>query len=188
MKKTLIILICLPFIVFSQKIDKFNLDIARELGHCYDKLTPISDDADGHSPLCSDSSVRVFFLEPDYYCVYNEARGWCGSCGCSMNIYKRDNHKYINKGQICCIGVDINQPLADYIIIKDQIKKLHCCPGFSGKLRLINDTIRLYEIISYNHNIIRDEDHPLDCEYNDSLWIQKEWKKAEEPYFFPNQN
>jgi len=73
MKKTLIILICLPFIVFSQKIDKFNLDIARELGYCYDKLTPVSDDVDRHSPLCSDSSVRVFFLEPDYYCVYNQA-------------------------------------------------------------------------------------------------------------------
>ena len=58
----------------------------------------------------------------------------------------------------------------------------------SGKLRLINDTIRLYEIMSYNHNIFRDEEHPLDCEYNDSLWIKKEWKKAEEPYFYPNQN
>ena len=76
MKRTLFIFLCFPFIVFSQKSDKFNLDIARELGHCYDKLTPIPDDADGHNPLCSDSSVRVFFLEPDYYCVYNEALGY----------------------------------------------------------------------------------------------------------------
>ena len=177
MKKLIYFVLLFPLITYSQNSDIYNLDIARELGECYDKLAPIEGDPEYNYPLCSDSTVRVFFLEPDYYCVYNEAIGWCGSCGCSMEIYKRDNHKYINKGQICCIGVDIDQPLADYIIIKDQIKKLHCWPGFSGKLRLINDTIQLYEIISYNHNIIRNKEHYFDCEYNDSLWILNEWSK-----------
>ena len=188
MKKLLLILFCIPHLSITQNLDPYHLDIARELNYCYDKLTSIEGDPEYDYPLCSDSAVRVFFLEPDYYCVYNEALGWCGSCGCSMRIYKRDNHKYIKKGQIGCIGVDIDQPIADYIIIKDQIKKLHCWPGFSGKLGLINDTIRLYEIMSYNHNIIRDKEHSSDCFYNDSLWILKEWKKSEGPYFYPNQN
>ena len=154
-----------------------DLDIARELGACYDELTPIEGDPEYYYPLCSDSAVRVFFLEPDYYCVYNDAIGWCGSCGCHMDLYKRENDKYIDKGSIWCIGVDLNQPIEDYIIIRDQIKKSHCWPYFSGKLGLINDTIQLYEIISYDHAIFRDEEHPLDCEYNDSLLILKEWRK-----------
>ena len=34
----LLIILCLPFIGLSQNIDKYNLDIARELGECYDKV------------------------------------------------------------------------------------------------------------------------------------------------------
>ena len=176
MKKLIYFVLLFPLITYSQNRDIYNLEIARELGECYDKLTPIEDDPEYNYPLCSDSAVRVFFLEPDYYCVYNEAIGWCGSCGCHMGLYKRDNDKYIYKGTIWCIGVDMDQPIEDYIIIKDQIKKSHCWPYFSGKLALINDTIQLLEIISYDHAIFRDEDHPLDCEYNDSLFILKEWR------------
>ena len=177
MKKLIYFVLLFPLITYSQNSDIYNLDIARELGECYDKLAPIEGDPEYNYPLCSDSTVRVFFLEPDYYCVYNEAIGWCGSCGCHMGLYKRDNDKYIDKGSIWCIGVDLNQPIEDYIIIRDQIKKSHCWPYFSGKLGLINDTIQLYEIISYDHAIFRSEDHPLDCEYNDSLLILKEWRK-----------
>jgi hypothetical protein len=177
MKKLIYFVLLFPMITYSQNRDIYNLDIARELGFCYDKLTPIEGDPEYNYPLCSDSAVRVFFLEPDYYCVYNDAIGWCGSCGCHMDLYKRENDKYIDKGSIWCIGVDLNQPIEDYIIIRDQIKKSHCWPYFSGKLGLINDTIQLYEIISYDHAIFRDEDHPLDCEYNDSLLILKQWGK-----------
>ena len=177
MKKLLYFLLLFPIITYSQNRDMFNLDIARELGACFDELTPIEDDPEYYYPLCSDSGVRVFYLEPNYYCVYTDAIGYCGSCGCQIDLYRKDNDMYKDIGSIFCIGVDINQPLADYIIIKDQIKKMHCWPYFEGKIGLINDSLQLYEIISYTHYIIRDEEHSLDCEFNDSLWILKEWSK-----------
>ena len=75
MKKLIYFVLLFPLITYSQNRDIYNLDIARELGFCYDKLTPIEGDPEYNYPLCSDSAVRVFFLEPDYYCVYNEAIG-----------------------------------------------------------------------------------------------------------------
>ena len=83
----LLIILCLPFIGLSQNIDKYNLDIARELGECYDKVV-VDKETEISYPLCSDSTVRVFFLEPNYYCVYNESPRWCGSAGCTINFYK----------------------------------------------------------------------------------------------------
>ena len=85
----LLIILCLPFIGLSQNIDKYNLDIARELGECYDKVV-VDKETEISYPLCSDSTVRVFFLEPNYYAVYNESLGWCGSAGCSVSFYKRE--------------------------------------------------------------------------------------------------
>ena len=117
--RSLIILICLPFIGLSQNSDKYNLDIARELGECYDKVV-VDKETEISYPLCSDSTVRVFFLEPNYYAVYNESLGWCGSAGCSVFFYKRENNKYVEIPSSVLIGaIDITQDINDYIVFTD---------------------------------------------------------------------
>ena len=77
----IIIFIILTFIssnLSAQNIETYYFDVAQELGHCYERLTAIEGDSGYYYPLCSDSVVRVFFLEPNYYCIYNENAGWCG--------------------------------------------------------------------------------------------------------------
>lgn len=151
--------------------DLYNLNIARELGICYDELTPIEGDPESFYPLCSDSTVRVFFLEPNYYLSYISSGGWCGSCGCHLTLYKKEGDKYIEIDQYNCCAIDIKQPVADYVVIKDGIKAGYCWPGWSGKFKVRNDRIYLDKIVEYNHKIMNEERHLDSCRYQDSLWL-----------------
>lgn len=182
MRKLLYILFILPVISYSQNRE-YNFDIARELGVCFDELTPIEDDPEYYYPLCSDSTVRVFFLEPNYYCVYSEAIGWCGSCGCHMDLFRKDNNKYQDIGGLYCIGVDIDQRNSNYIIMSDLLKKKYCWPWYKAKIYVKDDKFHIKEIIFYDHNVSEFQlDTELDrkmhsdtCRYVDSLWILKDW-------------
>ena len=174
MKKSLLILLFIPFIGFSQNSDKFNFDIAKELGVCYDELTPIEDDPEYFHPLCSDSTVRVFFLEPNYYCVYNESPGWCGSGGCAIDFYKKENNKFINIPSIVWIGnIDINQEVRDYVIFSDTYKKSWCWSSYTAKIKVKNDQVYFEEIMDYEHVIfdMYKDLHEEECRYSDSLWL-----------------
>ena len=175
MKKLLYFLLLFPIITYSQNRDVFNLDIARELGVCFDELTPIEDDPEYYYPLCSDSGVRVFYLEPNYYCVYTDAIGYCGSCGCQMDLYRKDNDIYKDIGSIFCIGVDINQPLNDYIIIYDLHKTSYCWTSYSGKYNMKNDWLNLLEVVDYDHKFHGLESdvelHMDTCMYVNLLWL-----------------
>ena len=118
-------LLILSFLIISCTSDKnseevkdpYNLDIARELEICFDEKVPIPDDPKYFYPLCSDSNVRVFFLEPNYYAVYSQSLGWCGSCGCHIDLFKKEEDKYTQVSGWACCGVDIKQPVEDYFII-----------------------------------------------------------------------
>ena len=173
MKKILIILLCLPNIGFSQNSDKFNLDIARELGHCYDSLDPRYDPHRFHHTLCSDSNnVRVFFLEPNYYCVYNAK--WGGSAGSDLNFYKKENKKYVRLINYALQGyVDIHQEEKDCIMFKNDYKKDLCYASYTSKIKVINDTIYNESVTEYNHVIYGDIDfhNNYKCKLTDSLWL-----------------
>tara|TARA_B100001287_G_C22571962_1_gene476707 strand:+ start:414 stop:962 length:549 start_codon:yes stop_codon:yes gene_type:complete len=182
MKKLLHFIIFLILTSFSSKIsaqhgDSYNFDIARELGHCYDTLTPIKGDPDFYYPLCSDSSVRVFFLEPNYYCVYTDALGWCGSCGCHLDIYKFEDSIYKDLGIYYCINLDMKQPINNYILISDLHKTSSCWTSYKGKYNIKNDWLNLFEIVDYNHEYFGSKsDFPIHndtCKYVDSLWLFK---------------
>ena len=178
----------LPFILgvilFSCNSDKnteevkdlYNLDIARELGKCYDELTPIENDPEYNYPLCSDSTVRVFFLEPNYYCVYNESSGWCGSGGCALSFYKKENNQYIQIPALVWQGdIDIHQEVKDYVVYSYTYKRSCCWSSYSANIKVKNDKVYFDEIIEYNHNVINDvlnkESHSDTCEYQDSSWV-----------------
>ena len=172
MKKTLLILFCLPFIGTTQNRDKFNLDIARELGICYDELTPIEDDPEYHYPLCSDSTVRVFFLEPNYYLSYIASGGWCGSAGCAVDFYKKENNQYIQIPASVWIGnIDIHQEVKDYVVYNYTYKRSFCWSSYSAKIKVKNDKVYFDEIIEYKHLVNHKDSHEAECEYSDSLWL-----------------
>ena len=174
MKKLLLILLCLPFFGFPQSIDTYNLDIAKELGICYDTLTPISGDEEYFYPLCSDSTVRVFFLEPNYYVSYNESPGWCGSGGCSVNFYKKYKNKFIRIPSSTILGnVDINQDVNDYVVYSDVLKRDHCWTFYTVKIKVKNDIVYYDEIIKYEHKIHHDDTkyHSENCESFDSSFL-----------------
>ena len=171
MKKILFVLIFqnLTVLLFSQNTDKFNLEIAKEIGICFDSLVPIDGDEEYYYPLCSDSNVRVFYLKPNYYVVYNQAPGWCGSAGCSVELYKKENHQYISIPASIYIGhIDINQEINDYIIYSDVYKKSLCWTYYKVKMKVKDDLFYFDKIIEYDHKI-HHEDHDKDCRFNDSL-------------------
>ena len=151
--------------------DLYNLNIARELEICFDKQKPFPEDPKVFYPLCSDSTVRVFFLEPNYYLSYISSGGWCGSCGCHLTLYKKERDKYIEIGGWPCCNLDLTQPIADYIIIKDGKKNDYCWPGYEAKIKVKHDEFYIEEIISYHHKIVNDDEHSDSCEYQDSLWV-----------------
>jgi hypothetical protein len=173
MRSLLIIFLCIPFIGFSQNSDKFNLDIARELGECYDSLTSIDGSFNFFYPLCSDSTVRVFFLEPNYYCVYNESPRWCGSAGCTINFYKKENNKYVRISDSGWLGdVDIHQEARDYVLFSDTYNKTLCSASYTAKIKVNNDTIYFAAITEYSHLIYDKDLHKeYSCSHSDSLWL-----------------
>ena len=83
--------------------NSYNLDAARELGLCYDDKKLMPGGGDIYYPLCSDSSVRVFFLEPNYYVTYVDDMLSCGSCGCHMKLFKKEVSNYINALDVCLL-------------------------------------------------------------------------------------
>ena len=171
--RSLLIIVCLPFIGLSQNIDKYNLDIARELGQCYDKSGPIPEVEGVFYPQCSDSTVRVFFLEPNYYVVYNESRGWCGSGGCSVHFYKRENNKYTEIPSSTLLGdVDITQEINDYVVFSDVLKRDLCWTNYTVKIKVKNDIVYFDEVVKYEH-IIQDKRHSRNCESNNSSFLLK---------------
>ena len=166
----LLIILCLPFIGLSQNIDKYNLDIARELGECYDKVV-VDKETEISYPLCSDSTVRVFFLEPNYYAVYNESLGWCGSAGCSVSFYKRENNKYVEIPSSVLIGaIDITQDINNYIVFSDLVKRDHCWTYYTVKIKMKNDVVYFEELVKYDHQIL-DKEHSIYCESNTTSFL-----------------
>ena len=151
--------------------DLYNLDLARELELCFDEKKPFPEDPKVFYPLCSDSTVRVFFLESNYYVTYINATGWCGSCGCHMELFKKEEDKYILVDNWACCYLDLTQPIADYIIIKDGKKNDYCWPGYEAKIKVKYDKFYIDEIIAYNHKIVNDDEHLDSCKYQDSLWV-----------------
>ena len=172
MKNFLIILFFFPLFSFSQSIDKYNLVIAKKLGVCYDTLTPITGDEKYFYPLCSDSTVRVFILKPNYYLVYNESPGWCGSGGCSLEFYKKENNKFIEIPSSTLLGnVDINQDINDYVVYSDVLKRDNCWTYYTVKTKIKNDIVYYDEIIKYEHKIHDDHNHSENCESFDSSFL-----------------
>ena len=170
--RSLLIILFMPFIGVSQNSDKYNLDIARELGYCYDKPVLVPE-TEYFYPLCSDSTVRVFFLEPNYYVVYNESLGWCGSGGCSVDFYKRENNKYINIPSSTLLGsVDINQDINDYVVFSDVVKRDLCWTNYTVKIKVKNDIVYFDEVVKYEH-IIHDKRHSRSCESNNLSFLLK---------------
>ena len=175
MKKLLLILLVLPFTVFSQNIDTTHIGIARDLGYCFNKLKPKYQNPDSYYPLCY-SDVRVFHIKPDYYCIYIDAAPfWCGSCGCHLEILRRRNDIYEEVGSISCVSIDKSQPVNDFIIIQDGFLATQCQVSYSGKYNINNATLKLLEVVSYEHKFHGLESyydtHKSNCIYNDSSWL-----------------
>ena len=163
---------------YKKTQNSYNLDIAKELGLCYDDKYLIQGGGDLYYPLCSDSSVRVFFLEPNYYCVYTDDIGWCGSCGCHLDIYRLEDNEYKELGICACIGVDMQQPIKNYILISDDHKTSSCWTYYKGKYNIKNEWLNLLEIVNYDHKYFGSKSdihsHMDTCMYVDSLWLLKE--------------
>ena len=174
MKKLLLIFLVLPFSIFSQNIDTTHISVARDLGYCFNRLKPKYPNPDSYYPLCY-SDVRVFHLKPNYYCIYDDALFSCGSCGCTLTIIRRKNDIYEEIGYISCISVDKNQPVNDFITIKDGFLASLCQVSYSGKYNINNVTLKLLEVVSYEHKFHgRESDyetHKNNCIYNNSSWI-----------------
>jgi len=149
--------------------NSYNLDVAKELGLCYDDKKLMPGGGDFYYLLCSDSSVRVFFLEPNYYVTYVTTPADCGSCGCSIELFKKQENNYKSVDSWGCCHVDIKQPATDYILVYDDENGPGCWTAHTFKLKVRSDRFYIEEITDYEHNM-RDP-HADFCYRGDSLWL-----------------
>jgi hypothetical protein len=154
--------------------NSYNLDVARELGLCYDDKKLMSGGGDFYYPLCSDSSVRVFFLEPNYYVAYVDDMLSCGSCGCQLELFKKDDNKYILVDVWHCCGVDLRQDFTDYILVHDDENGPGCFTTHTLKAKVRSDRFYIEEITNYEHNM--SDNHADFCYREDSLWLIDTYK------------
>tara|TARA_Y100000766_G_scaffold157041_1_gene134856 strand:- start:10870 stop:11427 length:558 start_codon:yes stop_codon:yes gene_type:complete len=159
---------------YKKTQNSYNLDIAKELGLCYDDKYLIQGGGDLYYPLCSDSSVRVFFLEPNYYVAYVDDMLSCGSCGCQLELFKKDNNKYILVDVWHCCGIDLRQDFTDYILVHDDENGPGCFTTHTLKLKVRSDRFYIVEITNYEHNM--SDSHADFCYREDSLWLIDTYK------------
>ena len=149
--------------------NSYNLDVAKELGLCYDDKKLMPGGGDFYYPLCSDSLVRVFFLEPNYYVSYVTTVGYCGSCGCHMLLFKKEENNYKLVDNWHCCGVDIKQTVTNYILVYDDEYGPGCRTVHTFKLKVRSDRFYIEEITDYEHKM--SDDHADFCYRGDSLWL-----------------
>jgi len=149
--------------------NSYNLDVAKELGLCYDDKKLMPGGGDFYYPLCSDSLVRVFFLEPNYYVSYVTTVGYCGSCGCHMQLFKKEENNYKLVDNWHCCGVDIKQTVTNYILVYDDEYGPGCRTVHTFKLKVRSDRFYIEEITDYEHKM--SDDHADFCYRGDSLWL-----------------
>tara|TARA_Y100000813_G_C24101692_1_gene323327 strand:+ start:89 stop:649 length:561 start_codon:yes stop_codon:yes gene_type:complete len=154
--------------------NSYNLDVARELGLCYDDKKIMPGGEDFYYPLCSDSSVRVFFLEPNYYVTYVNDIGSCGSCGCHMELFKKEENNYKSVDIWHCCSVDLKQTATDYILVNDGENGPGCWTAHTLKIKVRSDRFYIEEITDYYHKI--SDNHADFCFREDSLWLIDTYK------------
>jgi hypothetical protein len=174
MRKLLLILICIPYLSITQNLDPYHLDIARELELCYDDKKLIPGGGDFYYPLRSDSLVRVFFLEPNYYVTYVQDVASCGSCGCHIELFKKEENNYKSVDHWHCCFVDLKQTVTDYILVYDDEYGPGCWTAHTFKLKVRSDRFYIEEITGYEHKM-RDN-HADFCYRGDSLWLIDRYK------------
>tara|TARA_B100000767_G_C19584697_1_gene458827 strand:- start:18 stop:656 length:639 start_codon:yes stop_codon:yes gene_type:complete len=206
MKKLLLLLLCVPLIGFSQwqlpakftaqadpvnimpisfttdstaisqSIDTTHLYVARDLGYCINKLKPLHLKSSFYHPQCY-TDVRVFHIKPDYFGIYINSAGHCGSCGCHLTIVKKKNDILVEVGMVSCIDVDMNQPLSnDFILINDGFMTSLCHISYRAKYSINDKSLKLLEVTKYEHRYHSSkkseyDTHKNDCEYKNSSWM-----------------
>ena len=93
----------------------------------------------------------------------------CGSCGCQMELFKKDDNKYILVDVWHCCGVDLRQDFTDYILVHDDENGPGCFTTHTLKVKVQSDRFYIEEITDYEHNM-RDI-HADFCYRGDSLWL-----------------
>ena len=88
------------------------------------------------------------------------------------------DNEYKELGMCACIGVDMKQPIKNYILISDLQKTSTCWTSYKGKYNMQNDWLNLLEIVDYDHKYFGSKSdfhsHMDTCIYVDSLWLFKE--------------
>ena len=150
--------------------DQFKYSLVKKMGICRDEKDSIynghSDEFRGLLPVCNRGNFYIYQYPPNYYAVYLSHAEWCGSGGCTIYLYKKEEDNFI---QISDIWGDLilNECTSDYLTVFKTIKLPSC--WYHSKKRLIVKDDNFYRIkTSLEHTINNEEFHDENC-INDKL-------------------
>ena len=150
--------------------DQFQFDLVKSMGLCRDKEDSIynglSDEFRELLPVCESRHYDIFHYPPNYYAVYLKGMYWCGSGGCTVNLYKKEEDGFIKLSSIWGDLV-LNECTSHYLTWSKTIKLNSCWYYYNERVIVKND--KFYKLTStFEHANIKEEDHDDNC-FNDEL-------------------
>jgi hypothetical protein len=94
-----------------------------------------------------------------------------------LTIIKKKDNVLEEVGMVSCISIDINQPMSDeFILIGDGFLTSFCDVRYSAKYSINDKSLKLLEVVEYEHRYHRSkkseyDTHKNDCIYKDSSWL-----------------
>ena len=150
--------------------DQFKHALVKKMGICRDEKDSIynnlSDEFRALLPICDKGDFNIYQYPPNYYAVYIRHAEWCGSGGCTIYLYKKEEDNFI---QISDVWGDLilEDCTSDYLTVTKTIKLSSCWYYSNIKMIVKNDNFYGIER-SLEHTFIREESHDDNC-YNDKL-------------------
>ena len=149
--------------------DQFQFDLVKRMGLCRDKEDSIynglSDEFRELLPVCESRHYDIFHYPPNYYAVYLQGMYWCGSGGCTINLYKQEGESFIELSSIWG-DLILNECGSHYLTWTKTIKLNRCWYYYRERVIVKND--QFYKLkSSFEHDYVR-EGHNDNC-FNDKL-------------------
>jgi hypothetical protein len=150
--------------------DQFQFDLVKSMGLCRDKEDSIynglSDEFRALLPVCESGHYDIFHYPPNYYAVYIHNIYWCGSGGCTVNLYKQEGENFIKISSIWG-DLTLNECGSHYLTSGKTIKLSACWYHYEERLIVKDDNFYRLKS-SLEHTNIKEESHDDNC-YNDKL-------------------
>ena len=151
--------------------DQFKHALVKKMGICRDEKDSIynnlSDEFRALLPICDNGDFNIYQYPPNYYAVYIRHAEWCGSGGCTIYLYKKEEGSFIELSSIWG-DLILNECISHYLTWAKTIKLSACWYYYTERVIVKDDNF--YKLkSSFEHAHVREEYHNDNCFNNELL-------------------